>query len=270
MGLQAGFNPTHPTFLEQARVIKFFGGAPFWKKSHQAESRAQRRVSSDPTLKVPRLIAEGVLFDGPASWPYLITDRIEGRFWHAGMTLDHQLSVAAALGEQLRRVHQLDPRGIFGVDDWDGLEPLAALAHSAFPRHLLPQVEGFLASLAPPQPAFIHGDLVANHVFVDGDRLAGIIDWGDAMVADPHAEVGKLFFHTFAGDRRLLRRFLEASAWPMTPDFPRKVLGHALHRQRVGLAQHYSFDIFNILPTLVPLESIGTIEELADRLFGVA
>lgn len=31
----------------------------------------------------------------------------------------------------------------------------------------------------------VHGDLAAEHVIVDGDRVVGIIDWADARVADP-------------------------------------------------------------------------------------
>jgi aminoglycoside 2''-phosphotransferase len=35
-------------------------------------------------------------------------------------------------------------------------------------------------------PVLIHGDLAMEHVLVDGDgRLSGVIDFGDAMVADP-------------------------------------------------------------------------------------
>lgn len=50
--------------------------------------------------------------------------------------------------------------------------------------------------LTPPAPtsdrAFIHGDLGAEHIFVDGDRIAGIIDWGDAAIGDPAIDYGRL------------------------------------------------------------------------------
>lgn len=35
------------------------------------------------------------------------------------------------------------------------------------------------------QPTVVHGDLTASHVLVHGARVSGILDWGDAMVADP-------------------------------------------------------------------------------------
>ena len=52
------------------------------------------------------------------------------------------------------------------------------------------------------------------HVFIDGGRLAGIIDWGDAMLTDRHSELIKLY-EVLDYDRSLLRPFLEASAWPV-------------------------------------------------------
>jgi len=40
------------------------------------------------------------------------------------------------------------------------------------------------AALRPWTPVFIHGDLQADHVFVDGDEITGVIDWSDAGQGD--------------------------------------------------------------------------------------
>ena len=40
------------------------------------------------------------------------------------------------------------------------------------------------AALRPWNPAFIHGDLQITHVFVDGDRVTGVIDWSEAAPGD--------------------------------------------------------------------------------------
>ncbi|WP_103534762.1 phosphotransferase family protein [Streptomyces sp. SM11] len=40
------------------------------------------------------------------------------------------------------------------------------------------------AALRPWTPAFTHGDLQIAHVFVDGDRVTGIIDWSEAGQGD--------------------------------------------------------------------------------------
>jgi hypothetical protein len=39
------------------------------------------------------------------------------------------------------------------------------------------------ASLRPWTPAFIHGDLDIEHVFIEGDEITGIIDWSEASQA---------------------------------------------------------------------------------------
>lgn len=40
------------------------------------------------------------------------------------------------------------------------------------------------AALRPWTPAFTHGDLQIAHVFVDGDKITGIIDWSEAGQGD--------------------------------------------------------------------------------------
>lgn len=39
-------------------------------------------------------------------------------------------------------------------------------------------------ALRPWKPVFTHGDLQADHVFVDGDRITGVIDWSEAGRGD--------------------------------------------------------------------------------------
>jgi aminoglycoside phosphotransferase (APT) family kinase protein len=40
------------------------------------------------------------------------------------------------------------------------------------------------AALRPWTPVFTHGDLQITHVFVDGDKVTGIIDWSEASQGD--------------------------------------------------------------------------------------
>jgi aminoglycoside phosphotransferase (APT) family kinase protein len=40
-------------------------------------------------------------------------------------------------------------------------------------------------SLTGFEPTFIHNDLSAPHLLVHNGKLAGVIDWGDAVVGDP-------------------------------------------------------------------------------------
>jgi aminoglycoside phosphotransferase (APT) family kinase protein len=47
-------------------------------------------------------------------------------------------------------------------------------------------------ALRPWEPAFIHGDLHDQHVFVDGDEVTGIIDWSEASQGDPLFDLASL------------------------------------------------------------------------------
>ncbi len=267
----AGFNATYPTFLYGDVVVKLFGYSRSWRGSHAAERAAQALVATDPEIAAPRLLSEGRLFDDvDAPWPYLITTRMSGvASWRAELSTEQRLSVAAELGQQVRRVHALPPSGVATDAGWPALNVAAAAEQSSLPPHLIAQIDDYLARLGPFDRVFVHGDLVANHAYVEDGHLAGIIDWGDAMVTDRHYELIQLYRDMFGCDKALLRVFLEACDWPVGKDFPRQALGLALHRQAVGLAQHHTMDVFEPIAALLPLQDIGTLDELATELFAV-
>ena len=49
-----------------------------------------------------------------------------------------------------------------------------------------------------------HGDLKVGHVLVDDDRLAGMIDWGDAVVGDPVWDIARFAHRADASSLSLL------------------------------------------------------------------
>lgn len=267
----AGFNATHPTFLYGDIVVKLFGYSRSWRESHAAERAAHVLVATDPEIAAPRLLREGQLYDeADAPWPYLITTRMPGVAWQdVGPSIEQRLSIAAEVGTQVRRVHALRPSGVATEVDWPALNVAAAAEQSSLPPHLIAQIDDYLARLGPFDRVFVHGDLVAAHAFVENGRLTGIIDWGDAIVTDRHYELIQLYRDMFGCDKALLRVFLEASDWPAGKDFPRQALGLALHRQSVGLAQHHTMDVFEPIAALLPLQDIGTLDDLATELFAV-
>ncbi len=268
---EAGSNPTYPTFLLGDVVVKLFGYASGWRRSHTAERAALALVASDPEIAAPRLLAEGRLFDDPdAPWPYLVTGRISGvASGRAGLSAEQRRSLALDLGRQVRRVHALQPSGVVSHDDWQGLDVAAGAARSSLPPHLVAQVGDYVGRLEPFDRVFVHGDLAAIHVFVENGRLSGIIDWGDAMVTDRHYEIIQIHRDLFGCDKSLLRAFLDASDWPVGENFPRQALGLALHRQAIGLAQHHTMDVFEPVAALFPLKDIATLDDLATDLFAV-
>ncbi|MBX2802921.1 MAG: phosphotransferase [Myxococcales bacterium] len=268
--IAAGHNATHPTFLAGEVVVKFFGGTPSWRKAWLAESDGHRRARSDPGLLVPELLATGSLRpEHPHTpWPYLVTARMRGEpWWKAELSTVQRRRVASELGAQLKRVHALPVEGATDVAFWQPGSVVRALERSALPARLRHRVTHYVQSLPEPEPAFVHGDLVQNHCYVAEGRLCGIIDWGDAVVADRAYEIGKLHVHTFDADHTLLRDCLEAMEWEVDDDFPRRVLGRAFERQAVGLVQHRSFDLFHQVAEQVSLHEIHTLEALAMALF---
>ena len=48
------------------------------------------------------------------------------------------------------------------------------------------------AALRPWTPVFAHGDLHVSHVFVDGDRITGVIDWSEAGQGDALFDLASL------------------------------------------------------------------------------
>lgn len=84
----------------------------------------------------------------------------------------------------------------------------AAATLAALRDHVPATVEAALRQPVPP-PAprtLIHGDLGAEHVFVDAGRITGVIDWGDAAIGDPALDHGKLMrdFGVDLGERARL------------------------------------------------------------------
>ena len=269
--LVAGANPTYPTFLCDDVAIKLFGFVGTWRRSFVTERAALSAVAGDPAILAPKLLAEGRLSDDPDTpWPYLITSRMAGTAsCDTALSAQERRAVAAQLGEQVQHMHSLMPQGVAAHEDWQPIDMATALEVSSLPRHLADEAAGFIASLAPFDRAFVHGDLCANHAFVDGGRLAGIIDWGDALVTDRHYELIQLYRDMFECDKSLFRLFLDASNWPMTLSFPRQTLGLAFYRQAIGLVQHRTMDVFEPIAARYPLRDIGTLDELAMELFDV-
>lgn len=266
----AGYNPTFPTFLVGDVVVKFFGCVPTWRTSHAAERAALTLLLTDPRIRAPRLLATGQLADDVAApWPYLVLSRVAGnRLGMSGLDVAHRERLAADLGEQLRRVHALKPSPAMAAIAWEPVDLVDALARSSLPPHLIEQAPGFVAGAPSTEPRFLHGDLAAQHVFVERGNLTGLIDWGDAVVMDPHLELIQVLRSALACDTGLFRAFLASYGWERDEAFARKALAQALRRQAIGLAQHLRMDVFEPVAARWDLATVATLDDLADLLFG--
>jgi hygromycin-B 7''-O-kinase len=268
--LVAGHNGSYPTFLYGDVVIKLFGYSRAWQARHAAERAAYALLATDAEIATPRVIAEGRLYADrdDASWPYLLTSRMPGMaIDRADLSVEQEHAVVAEVGRQVRRLHALPPAGVPTHEDWATVSVAEAAARSSLPPHLAAQAEAYTARLGPFGQVVTHGDIVANHVYVVEGLFAGIIDWGDMTVTDPHIELIQIYRDLCRCDNALFRAFLGAADWPVSGDFPQKALGFALHRQAVGLAQHNGIDVFMPIAAKYPLKEIATLDDLATLLF---
>ena len=251
---------TFPTFLVGDLVVKVFGTAFDGDESSQVEIAMHALLDSQPDIPAPSVVAAGQLFDTHPTWPYLVTERVRGRAIRE-VQLDESLGeqVAAALGAIVRRLHELTPPAT--VDERGLLDNLRAeaptrLRRFGLPDHLVQQVPDFLADAETPT-ILVHGDITADHVFVDDQGLTAVIDWGDALVADRAYELPAIYLDAFRGDRRLLATFIDAADWPRD-NLARRGLQGILEIQ---------FNAVNAIAERIDLAHVRTLDELAERLF---
>ena len=87
-------------------------------------------------------------------------------------------------------------------------------------------------------------------------------------MTDRHYEIIQIYRDLFHCDKALLQVFLEVADWPLAEDFAYRAMSLALIRQAVGLTQHHTIDVFMPVAERFPLQEIGTLDELANELFG--
>jgi aminoglycoside phosphotransferase (APT) family kinase protein len=142
----------------------------------------------------PRVIALSLI--SPA---YLITAELAGTPLRGGLNAELSEPATAVLveaGRCLRRLHTIhDPsadwpatllRPIETLDRLAGILPdhLATRLHDTIPR--------FVHTVADIKPALLHGDLHPRHLYAVGNKLTGILDWGDALYGDPLFDLARL------------------------------------------------------------------------------
>jgi aminoglycoside phosphotransferase (APT) family kinase protein len=277
--LRLGLVGTYPTIvIGDQCVVKLIG--PWWSgpQSFAVEADAFDLLTADPSLPVPRRLALGALSD---EWRYLVLSVVPGVTFSAvfeQLSLDARTEVARWLGGVVRALNRLPTSdGRLLQASWEPfarflLEQRATVVGrhrewGSLPPHLVSQLDDWL----PPAealvdrtrlPVFVHGDLHGDHVLgnIEGDRFraTGIIDFSDVHIGDPYYELAALQRNAFQCDRKLLAAFRETASLPDAGrlGFPRRALAYLLLHD------------FDQLEDLAWLAEIGTLDELAERLFG--
>jgi aminoglycoside phosphotransferase (APT) family kinase protein len=162
--------------------------------------------------RVPAVRAHGVAAHGAGPLPWMVQQRQEGISRHGP---DASVAVAAAMGELVRRtaphldalrsVGLVDRRPEAAAAELPALWAAEELEHlGGDERALLPaldaRVRARLADLQARRPPAVlaHGDLHTGNALVAPDGRVWVIDWTDACLAWPGADV--LTFVGFEGD----------------------------------------------------------------------
>ncbi len=269
--ITAGYNSTYPVFVCGKLVVKFFGYHNNWENAFTHEVLAHKLLNDYPKIKAPRMIGSGFLFEEEAlSWPYLITERVEGDTWlNRSLDLHEKINIVEELGSQIKLLHAIPP--MKGVEKlpYQNLDMVDAARQSSLPSQLVDEVPTYVSRYQANHHVLAHSDIVDMHVFIKDGSLSGIIDWGDLCLGDRYYDLAKMALSLFPMNRELMKVFLKASQWPMSDSFADKCLQMALYRQAVGLTQHHSFDIFFQLPNLYDFTKVQTLEEYAKIVFGL-
>ena len=288
--VRLGIPGTCPAFAVGERwVVKFFGRLFDGGRSFATEREAARLTALDPRIRAVPAAAVGTLGGAGWPWPYLVFPFIKGTSIGAAagsLPYAARLTMAAELGEMIRRLHALPVGG----------SPVFANTHAAYrqfleeqraglterlrawgslPERLIEAAEVFvpvpdaLMDLDRP-PHLIHADLTGDHLLGEvvgsGQDSAwhtnALIDFGDARTGDLLYELGPLQLDLFGGDRGLLGAFLDAYGLP-------PARREALPEQALATALLHQFDLFGgYAEEARAAADLADLADLAQRLFG--
>ncbi len=269
-------SPTGSTVvaLSDACCIKLHPPLPPWTASCRRESAALRHTEGKLAVATPRVLAQGQL----EGWPYFVATRVPGRpideVWPSA-SRGERVRWAAQLGEAIAGLHALpEPDHADLTCDWPTF--VAEQRARALPRErqrgLAPErceeLEAYLSdgdrTELSARRALLHTEIGPAHTYVQGDRVSGLIDFGDAMVGDPEYDIAAVGLFVTQGDAAAFAEFSRAYGCDAhqlaEPQRRHRLLRHAL-LHRYGTLHWYQ-------DRLRP--PAGSVAALAEHWFGVA
>ena len=242
----------------------------------ESELAMHQRLTRDPSLPVPRLVAQGPLGQ---KTHYLVMTLIPGVPFS---TVRHRLpeqrvALLSWLGGFVRRLHALPLAAAETAEEWPRF---SAWVHSrlpyvadrlaenrALPEHLQDEVEGWMPTAdemmgSPEQAVVLHGSLQWKHLLghVEGDvfRPTGVVDLNSGAIGSPMLDVGRIWKRVLGADQEFAAKFMEHSEIGAVdePGFAKRALAWGLM-----CSPH--------VPIEIPwLAEVADLDELAERSFG--
>ena len=300
--IRTGLPGCYPTFIvDDRRVVKFFGQLFDGALAFEAEREVNQLISLSSLISAPALITTGHFFETTenmadtanavdCSWPYLIFAFMPGvsigEVYDQVSTAD-KLVLAQMLGEATHRLHHLSPATLSAPQlTWEAYVNLIREQHTGWqkvsptwehvPGHLKEQIGAFLLPLDSligqgVSPQLIHADLTADHILGDLEdgrwTTNGMIDFGDAMVADFVYELIALHLDLFRCDKGLLAAYLAAYGLDV---FDKIKFQQTLPNKAMTLTILHRFDVLDYMFKTYPhLNQVSTFEQLATLLWDV-
>lgn len=267
--------------LGDALVLKLY--PPVYAFERDREQLVLEVVAGQLPVPTPRVHAAGD-HDG---WGFVLMDHLVGESLAAAWPqLDDPQAIASQLGRALAALHAIrDPR-LEALDDarrgaWDAflVDQRTTVVERQHARGLDPawleQIPAFLDETpltpCPSGPALLHTEVMREHLLVapapgGGWLLTGLFDFEPARLGHPEYELSSVGLFVACGDRRLLRRVLEAYGTPpaeLGPELSRRILAYALLHQYSNLPWYMR----RVPPRITPADGLGA---LAEAWFGLS
>lgn len=188
-------------------------------------------------------------------------------------TLGPGPGLAASLGRAIAAVHELPVALVenAGLPVYDATayrerrqaEVDEAARTGKVPTTLLRRWEGMLEDVAlwRFQPTVVHGGLTAEHVLVDDRHVTGVLDWGDAMVADPADDLSWLLV---AAPQESLDSIMEAYQLRRTELTDTHLADRALLAGELALARWLLYGVRSGSPDVVE-DAVQMLRELDEH-----
>jgi len=210
----------------------------------EKEHRWLPRLAPLLPLTVPVPLAMGVPAHG-YRWHWSVYRWLEGE--NATIArIDDLHQFASTLGRFLAALQQIDPTGgpppgqhnffrggPLAIYDVESRGAIAALHNKIDSRSATAVWETALSATWHGTPVWLHGDVCAPNLLVNGGRLSAVIDFGCSGVGDPACDLTIAWTFFSAGGRAAFR-----AALPVNGATWARGRGWALWKRLIALAEH--------------------------------
>lgn len=248
-------------------VLKLF--PDFDPEYGNTEAACLATLDGDLPIPTPRLLERRAL----PGWDLLVMERLAGEpLADRWGDLDPATRVAFGrqIGEATAALNARTPPPELSRVDWPAW--VAARTAGAVERQrargapdwILDAIPGWLdgADLeeGPRGTGWLHTEVMLEHVLIDGERLAGLVDFEPSFVAPVDYEWSSLGLFVGRGERPVWRAVLEGLGIAHHPEIPRRTLAMALVHRYANFAWY-----LKRLPA-----DVHDLDDLAEAWFGVS